>query len=45
MHNGDHADVHQPSDDADKIDYDFLKKASKLTYFLIKKLDSLFYPE
>jgi len=41
LHTGDHADVHQPSDDADKIDYDFLKKASQLTYFLIKGLDSL----
>ena len=41
LHTGDHADLHRPSDDADKIDYDFLKKTSQLTYFLIMELGSL----
>jgi Zn-dependent M28 family amino/carboxypeptidase len=41
LHTGDHADLHRPSDDAHKIDYDFLKKTSQLTYFLVKELGSL----
>jgi len=41
--NGDHADIHKPTDDADKIDYDFLKKTSQLTYFLIMELGSFVY--
>jgi Zn-dependent M28 family amino/carboxypeptidase len=41
LHDGDHADLHRPTDDADKIDYDFLKKTSQLTYFLVKELGSL----
>jgi hypothetical protein len=44
FHDGDHADVHMPSDDADKIDYEFLKKTSQLTYFLIKELGSVLFP-
>jgi hypothetical protein len=40
FHNGDHADLHKATDDADKIDYDFLKKVSQLTYFLTLELAS-----
>lgn len=40
LHTGDHADVHKATDDAEKIDYDFLKKASQLTYYLILELGS-----
>jgi hypothetical protein len=38
FHNGDHEDLHKASDDAEKIDYEFLRKASQLTYFLIMEL-------
>jgi Zn-dependent M28 family amino/carboxypeptidase len=38
LHSGDHEDVHQPTDDADKIDYEFLRDASRLTYFLAMEL-------
>ena len=40
LHSGDHADVHKATDDAEKIDYDFLKKASQLTYYLILEMGS-----
>ena len=36
--NGDHGDIHKATDDAEKIDYDFLRKSSQLTYFLAKEL-------
>jgi hypothetical protein len=38
FHTGDHEDVHKDTDDAEKIDYDFLRKAAQLTYFSIKEL-------
>jgi hypothetical protein len=38
FHTGDHADVHQATDDAEKIDYEFLKKSSELTYHLTLEL-------
>jgi len=38
LHSGDHRDVHQVSDDAYKIDYDFLNKAARFTYFLTAEL-------
>lgn len=41
FNNGEHADLHRPTDDAEKIDYEFLQKTSQLTYFLVMGLGSL----
>jgi hypothetical protein len=35
---GDHEDVHKATDDAGKIDYEFLRDASRLAYFLAMEL-------
>ena len=41
FNNGEHVDLHRPTDDADKIDYEFLQRTSQLTYFLVRKLGSI----
>lgn len=41
FNNGEHADLHRPTDDADKIDYEFLQKTSQLTFFLVMGLGSV----
>jgi hypothetical protein len=38
FYSGHHNDVHMPSDDADKIDYEKMEKISKLTYWILKEL-------
>jgi hypothetical protein len=38
LHSGDHEDVHKATDDAEKIDYEFLKEATELAYFLSMEL-------
>lgn len=38
FHNGDHEDYHKATDDAEKIDFDFLQKSSQLTCLLALEL-------
>nr|NIM58860.1 M20/M25/M40 family metallo-hydrolase [Candidatus Aminicenantes bacterium] len=38
FYSGHHDDVHLPSDDADKIDFEKMEKISKLTYWILKEL-------
>jgi Zn-dependent M28 family amino/carboxypeptidase len=35
---GDNADIHMPSDDAEKIDYDFFQRSCKLVYEIVMEL-------
>lgn len=35
---GDNADIHMPTDDAEKIDYDFLQKSCQLVYEIVMEL-------
>jgi hypothetical protein len=38
FYSGHHDDVHMPSDDAERIDYDKMEKISQLTYWIIREL-------
>ena len=38
LFSGDNADIHMPTDDAEKIDYDFLQRSSKLVYEIVMEL-------
>ncbi|MFC2169827.1 M20/M25/M40 family metallo-hydrolase [Acidobacteriota bacterium] len=38
FYSGHHDDVHMPSDDAERIDYEKMEKISQLTYWIIKEL-------
>jgi Zn-dependent M28 family amino/carboxypeptidase len=35
---GDNADIHMPTDDAEKIDYEFFQKSCQLVYEIVMKL-------
>jgi hypothetical protein len=38
FYSGHHDDVHMPTDDAERIDYDKMEKISQLTYWMIREL-------